>query len=180
MPKIKNIIVASLNPVKIEAARQCFERAFPEQEFIVSGVAAKSGVSDQPLSNEETKRGASNRLESAKLLSPGADFYMAFEGGVEDVDGVMEEFAWALIISQDGKRGEARSASFIVPAQLRKMVIEQGLEMGNANDLLFNLKNSKQAGGVVSGLTNGIINRTDYYVHMGTFALLPFIHPELY
>jgi len=177
---IKKIIVASLNPVKIEAARQCFKLALPNQEFIVSGVEAKSGISNQPLSDKETKKGANNRIESAKIISPGADFYMAFEGGVEDHDGVMEEFAWSVVVSKEGKRGEARSASFVVPAKLRNMVIEQGLEMGDANDILFNLENSKQAGGVVSGLSNGLITRTDYYVHMGILALLPFIHPELY
>lgn len=180
MSEVKNIIVASLNPVKIEAARRCFESAFPDLEFNVSGVAAKSGVSDQPLSDEETRQGALNRLQSAQLLNTGADFYMAFEGGVEDKNGVMEEFAWAILVSKEGKRGEARSASFIVPAKLRTMLIEQGLEMGDATDILFNLKNSKQADGIVGSLTKGLISRTDYYVHTGIFALLPFIHPELY
>ncbi|MDD3285567.1 MAG: DUF84 family protein [Patescibacteria group bacterium] len=177
---IKKIVVASLNPVKIEAARLSFAKAFPGEEFSISGVAAVSGVPSQPLSDEETKLGALNRLQSARSLEAGADFYVAFEGGVEDSGGRLAEFAWAAVLSADGRNGEARSALFFGPQSLYDLVIGQGLEVGEATDILFNDKNSKQKIGAVGNFSKGAVTRTDFYVQPGILALLPFIHPELY
>jgi len=177
---MKKVVVASLNPVKIEAARLSFERVFPEESFDFIGVSAQSGVSNQPLSDKETKIGVYNRLQSAQSLQAEADYYIAFEGGVEDKENGLEIFAWTAIINSEGKRGEARSASFIVPAKMRDLVIEQKMEMGDANDILFNLENSKQKAGGIASLSKGLITRTDYYVHIGILALVPFIHPDLY
>ena len=177
---MKTVIVASLNPVKIEAARLSFLRAFPGEEFSVSGVAAKSGVSDQPASDEETKQGALNRLQAAKVLSPGADYYMAFEGGIEDKPDYLEEFAWSTVMDAQGKIGRARGAAFVSPSVLRDLVINQGMEVGDATDIIFKQENSKQKIGIVGHLTNSALTRTEYYVQTGIFALIPFIHPELY
>mgnify|MGYP001809898306 CR=1 FL=1 len=176
---MKNVVVASLNPVKLEAARLSFSQAFPNEEFTFVGVAALSGVPDQPLSKVETLQGAQNRLVSAQALHPGADFYIAFEAGIEDNEGVMEEFAW--VVTTDGhKSGKACSALFLAPPRLRALVIEQGLEVGDATDILFNEENSKQKIGAVGQLTKGAVTRTTLYVQPGILALLPFIHPELY
>ncbi len=177
---MKTVIVASLNPVKIEAARLSFKRAFPTEDFKVDGVAAASGVSNQPSTDEETRQGAFNRLHSAKALSPGADYYMAFEGGVEDKEDYLEEFAWAAVMDTQGKIGRARGAAFVSPASLRELVINQGMEVGDATDIIFNQENSKQKIGIVGHLTNSALTRTEYYVQTGIFALIPFINPELY
>lgn len=176
---MKKIIVASLNPVKIEAARQAFTKVFPRDDFIFEGVSAKSGVSNQPLSNQETYLGAVNRIRSAQDLIGGADFYIAFEGGAEDIDNVLEEFAWIVISCRD-KLSHSRSASFSAPKALRDLVINQGLEMGEAADIVFNDNNIKQKAGAVGCLTKGIINRLDLYVQPAILALLPFINPDLY
>jgi len=176
---MKKIIVASLNPVKIEAANLAFSRVFPEEKFIIQGVAVKSGVSDQPLSNKETYQGALNRIKSAQTLEGEADYYIAFEGGAEDVNGVLEEFAW-IVISDKDNIGHARSASFSAPPALRDLVIEKGLEMGDAADIVFKDKNIKQKMGAVGCLSKGVINRSDLYVQPAILALLPFINKSLY
>jgi inosine/xanthosine triphosphatase len=176
---MKKIIVASLNPVKIEAARQAFLKAFPDEVFVFEGVAAKSGVSDQPLSNEETYLGALNRVKSAQVLYQGADFYISFEGGVADVNGILEEFAW-IVVSDNSRTSHSRSASFSDPKALRDLVIDKGLEMGEAADIVFNDTNIKQKMGVVGCLSKGLINRSDLYVQPAILALLPFVNPNLY
>ncbi|MEN0049906.1 MAG: DUF84 family protein, partial [Bacteroidota bacterium] len=60
--KMQKIIVASKNPVKIKAALQGFQEMFPEGFFEAEGIAVPSGVSDQPMGNEETYQGAWNRV----------------------------------------------------------------------------------------------------------------------
>ncbi len=53
------VVVGSDNPVKIGAAKNVFKRFFSDVD--VDGVKVDSRVCEQPLSLEETKRGALNR-----------------------------------------------------------------------------------------------------------------------
>lgn len=55
------VIVASQNPVKINTTKLGFQLMLPDEEFEFIGVKADSGVSDQPMSNEETLNGAKSR-----------------------------------------------------------------------------------------------------------------------
>ena len=59
------VVVASANPVKHEAARRGLERCFPGRPIKLEGVALPSGVDDQPRSDEETLAGARNRAAAA-------------------------------------------------------------------------------------------------------------------
>jgi non-canonical (house-cleaning) NTP pyrophosphatase len=58
---MKTIVVASTNPVKLQAARSGFARMFPDETFTVEGVCARR--SDQPMSDEETLQGAPSRAQ---------------------------------------------------------------------------------------------------------------------
>ena len=105
------IAVASANPAKINAVKQCFQSNFPKQAFTVTGFAVASGVAEQPLTSAETLLGAQNRLQALKLQTA-ADYYVAIEAGL-DID---MTFAW-MLIEHKGKLGKARSASLMLPRQ---------------------------------------------------------------
>ena len=47
--------------VKIACVQQAFEKCFPEEHFSFEGINVASGVSDQPMGDEETLLGAQNR-----------------------------------------------------------------------------------------------------------------------
>lgn len=173
------IVVASTNPVKITAVRNAFNQAFPNDTFHCTGVRAMSGVRDQPLSDKETLTGAMNRTHDAERLSPGADFYVGLEGGVEDVDGELHEFAWIVIRARDGTTGKGKSCTFMAPPIFRTMVLE-GKEVGDISDHVFGTTNSKQDMGAIGLLTNSAVDRREMYRHAVISALMPFLHPELY
>lgn len=65
------IAVGSKNQVKIRAARNGFKKVlkYTEEEaeslLTLEGFDVPSGISDQPLSDEETLKGAINRAEAA-------------------------------------------------------------------------------------------------------------------
>jgi non-canonical (house-cleaning) NTP pyrophosphatase len=64
------LIIASTNPVKVQSALHGFRLMFPDETFTTEGVSVPSGVSDQPMTDEETLQGALNRIGiklSAKL-----------------------------------------------------------------------------------------------------------------
>uniref|UniRef100_UPI00321750B8 inosine/xanthosine triphosphatase n=1 Tax=uncultured Draconibacterium sp. TaxID=1573823 RepID=UPI00321750B8 len=171
-----NVVVASKNPVKIAAARLGFESCFEDVE--VQGVFIESGVADQPISDAETLKGARNRSERARSLYANADYWVGIEGGIEKNDSGIEAFAWIVIMGKNTS-GESRTTSFQLPFRVVEL-IQQGYELGEANDILFKQENSKRKSGAVGILTNDRITRTELYKQAVQLALIPFLNPGLY
>jgi inosine/xanthosine triphosphatase len=175
---MKKVIVASKNPVKIQAVKSGFEQMFPRQNFNFIEVSVPSIVAEQPFSNEETFRGAKNRADNASKEIKDADYYVGIEGGIEQVENEMEAFAWVFIKSSD-KIGKARTGTFFLPKQIVEL-INEGKELGEADDIVFKRNNSKQKSGAVGILTGDIIDRTKYYIEAVILALIPFKNVDLY
>jgi non-canonical (house-cleaning) NTP pyrophosphatase len=76
--------------------------------------------------------------------------------------------------------GFAKTGSFLLPPKLSDLVLNKNMELGHADDMLFNRVNSKHGQGTVGRLTDGQIDRDEYYVHALKLALIPWIRPELY
>jgi len=172
------VVIASHNPAKIRAVNEAFALQFPgiEMEFIP--VSVDSGVSDQPLSDRETRHGARNRAGNACELQPEADFWVGLEGGIETIDEQLMAFAWMAVQGPGRHIGEARTVTLPLPPAV-KALVDQGLELGDANDRVFSTVNSKHRGGAFGLLTNGIYTREGVYTQALVIALVPFVN-ELY
>ncbi|NCB09974.1 MAG: non-canonical purine NTP phosphatase [Bacteroidia bacterium] len=170
------VVVASKNPVKLQAVQEGFQSFFEGVE--VFGIEVESGVSDQPLSDAETLKGARNRAQNAMEQMNDAGFWVGVEGGIEPAEKGLAAFAWIVILSKE-KYGEARTTSFLLPPEIAGY-IEQGYELGVANDKVFQQNNSKQKQGAVGLLTRNEVNRTQLYVQAVKLALIPFINPDLF
>ncbi len=166
------MIIASKNPVKIEATKAGFQRMFHEESFDFEAVSVPSNVSDQPMTHEETRKGASNRAENAKFQFPKADYWVGIEGGIHDDPFGMQAYAWIVVLSAH-KTGQSQTALFYLPEPIANLV-RDGIELGEADDIYFGRSNSKQKDGAVGILTNGQIDRKQYYEHAMTLALIPF------
>ena len=177
--KIKEVVVASTNPVKINTTEIGFAKMFPRIVFKVRGVSIKSNILDQPMSEEETLTGAINRANNVSMIEPHADYWVGIEGGLEKVGEEMESFAWIVVKSKDGKFGKGRTGSFFLPKEVIKL-INEGKELGEADDIIFGLTNSKQANGAVGILTGNVLTRTAFYEPAVILALIPFKNPKLY
>ncbi len=177
---MQTVIVASENPVKIEVARQAFEQVFPGEAFSFIGYKAASGVSDQPKSDEETLRGAYNRISECRKKYPDADFWVAQESGVIDTIEHMFETSYIVIESKDGTVGRAKAASFEIPKPIAHDIRHNGMELGPAADKLFGVTNSKQQGSIIGLLTDNLVDRTSTYLQSAIFALLRHKHTSLY
>lgn len=175
---MKEIVVASLNPVKITATSEGFKKMFPGEQLKIRGVEIPSGVSDQPMTDGETFRGALNRVENVSRIEK-ADFWVGIEGGIEKRDGELGVQAWIIIKSKEQKIGKGRTGTFFLPERMKKLIL-LGKELGEASDVVFNDNNSKQKRGSIGELTGDAIDRTQYYVDAVIFALIPFKNKELY
>lgn len=172
------IVVASRNPVKINAVLAGFQKFFPEQRWVVTGVSVDSNVSHQPVGDAETLHGAESRARNARSIESNADYWVGIEGGVEERDGVLHGFAWVVVISSD-REGRSRTATFEIPPAIARMV-RNGIELGIADDRFFGRENSKHNDGTVGKLTGDVIDRTALYIPSVVLALVPFRNPELY
>jgi len=76
--------------------------------------------------------------------------------------------------------GMSRTASFPLPRAIARLVLEEGVELGDADDRVFGRVGSKLGGGTVGFLTEGRIGRSAYYVHALELALVPFLWPEYF
>lgn len=170
----KNIVVASLNPAKINAVKSAFEQLFPNQEFQFQGIEVESGVAIQPMSDQETKQGALNRVHNAENSLPNADFYVGIEAGIEH--GMT--FAWMVVKASSGY-GESRSASLLLPPAISQR-LQADYELGDIMDEVFGTENIKQKGGAISLLTGNHLTRSSVYHQALILALVPFLNPELF
>lgn len=175
---MRKVYIGSSNPVKIQCTADAFTKVFPEQKFEFIGVSVDSGVSEQPMSDIDTYSGAENRARRLQEQYTDGLFWVGIEGGVEIIREHMQAFAWMVIRSRN-MQGEARTATFPLPKEIKKMVM-QGVELGHADDRVFKRTNSKQKDGAVGILTGGLIDRVKYYDHALQLALIPFINTGLY
>ena len=173
------IIIASKNPVKIDSTREGFAKMFKDEIFETEGLSVESGVSNQPMSEEETLTGAKNRVNKVFNLSPDADYWVGIEGGSKVAGEGMETFAWVVIKSKNGIVSQGRTASFYLPKEIVALV-KSGVELGEADDIVFKRTNSKQSNGAVGILTGDVLTRADYYETAVIMALIPFKNPKLY
>lgn len=191
------VIVASLNPAKIAAARLAFAQLLPDAHLTVSitGVSVPSGVAEQPMSDTETYKGARLRALAARALRPKADLWIGMEGGIELQHNGFGgpsciTFAWIQVlgpafVQPSGLEchhpldNASRSASLTLPPAVAQALAE-GEALGPIMDRLFNQTNSKQTGGAIGILTEQHLTRRTVYRDTLILALAPWLNPELY
>lgn len=173
------IIVASTNPVKVNAVQQAWQAMFADTPCEVIGKNPHLDLPDQPFGNE-VRDAALSRLDAIAHDYQDADFWVAIEGGVDmDDHGAMFCMAWIVMTDAQGRSSEARTAAFPLPPKVADLILS-GMEMGSANDAVFGLNNSKHNLGMTGIVTHGVIDRTEYYKHAAILALAAFKNDAIY
>lgn len=172
------VAIGSKNPTKLEATKIAFNAVFPKEqiEFIIKEI--KSGISDQPLSDEESIKGAINRAKRV-LKETKADFGVGLEGGLQEIGKYWFEGGWAAVVDKAGSIGVGSSAKLLVPKKGMDL-IKKGHELGEVSDILFKTKNSKYSLGYFGLMTNGHITRANGYSQGIIMALIRFLNPQLF
>jgi inosine/xanthosine triphosphatase len=174
-----NIAVASTNPVKLAAARNGLALAFPSLSQHVQGYSLETTIPDQPLSDLATYQGAMERISLLRALVPDADYWVGIEGGVEkQAHGGYDSFAWIVLQHGEQQYSSCTSTFPLPPAVCR--LLDEGMELGDADDVVFGSTQSKQQNGAIGLLTQNQITRTDLLAQSVFLASIPFQSPELY
>lgn len=93
-------------------------------------IKVKSGVPEQPLSEDETLRGSVNRAREALKKTPKADFGLGIEVGYHpDKQGNYEMLCCASIIDENNVIESCFSSRFILP-EFHQNVLKKGKYLG--------------------------------------------------
>ncbi len=174
---VRLVVVGSLNPVKIAAVAAVIARVAPDAE--VRGLAAASGVPDQPWGDEQTIAGA--RARARQLLADSmVDLAIGLEGGVvEGPNGEVRTCAWAVACGRDGREGVGGSLVMPLPARVAAR-LRAGEELGYAMDAEAQTQGTKHGRGAVGILTGGLYDRQGAYEPLVAYALAPFLAAPFY
>lgn len=155
------ILIATENAGKIESAKRAFEKYFENVE--VTGIKICSDVSEQPV-NEETKKGATNRLLNLKKhceeKKRKADYYVSIETGIVDLYGTWFNMNIAAISDNTNKISYGVSSSFPIPEKYIPMIKEKSI--GYLFNELFGVDQERHTkGGGIEGLSHNQVSRID-------------------
>ncbi len=172
------VAVGSLNPTKLEAVKIAFEKVFPNTSWSIKGVSVTSGVSDQPMNDRESIRGAKKRAKRA-IKKLNADYGVGLEGGIQKIGKYWFETGWVVIVNKKGDEGIGSAVRMQIPEIVMKH-IHNGIELGKVSDIIFHTENSKHGQGYFGLMTNNTITRSRGYSDGVISALSRFIHPQLF
>lgn len=172
------IAIGSTNPVKIKATEEAFKKVWPNKKWQTIGLEIPSGISNQPISDAESIFGATNRAKGA-LAKSRANFGVGIEGGLTKINGNWYDTAWIVIIDKYGTKSTGSTINMPTPPIFIEKV-EQGMEIGHIDDLIFKQKNSKHAQGHFGLMSKNALTRMDAYREGIISALVRFIRPELF
>ena len=174
------ILVGSINPVKLEAVKESFERYY--DQIFVQGFKVPSGVPDQPI-DKETYIGAENRAKELSDLNNrdnlNAEFFVGIEGGIIQQYNKWFAFGAMCIIHKSGKKSFGTSAHFELPEIVTEKLLK-GEELGHVMDKIMNEENTKQKGGAIAFFTKGKMDRKELYIPGLISAMVPFNHISMY
>lgn len=177
MKKVK-VAIGSKNPVKLQATEKAFGLVWPDKDFEFVSIETKSGVSDQPMSDQETIKGATNRAKQAQKET-GADFGVGLEGGIVKVDNQYFARAWMAVINKKGEIGLGSTLSAPLPDKFMKLV-NNGIELGKAHDIISGRENTKQQEGYFGLVSSNLVTREKGYINAIVMALAKFKKPDIF
>ena len=171
------VAVGSMNPVKVHAVR---DGTLPLLgDVTVFGVNVESGVSAQPFGDEEMIAGATQRAQAALNVYSDAAYGVGLEGGCSELSEGLFASAWCVVVDRVSNTGLASTGHFQLPPQVAELV-RGGMELGQADDLVFGRSNSKQQEGSIGLLTHGKFTRAQFYAPAVMMAFIRFVNFPLF
>jgi inosine/xanthosine triphosphatase len=171
------IAVGSINPTKTQPVKKVFTKQFGKCQVI--GVTVSSGVSDQPLSDEEIYKGAYQRAKEALKKVKGATYGVGIEGGLHEYTFGWMERSLVVITDKKGAIGIGSSGGLVLPNIVINN-IKKGKNLEEAIDELFGTTKIGSGIGMFGIMTKEYVTRASGVEHGVAFALSRFLHKNVY
>lgn len=168
------VIIGTKNKAKIKAVTNVCEHYL--ENVHIASIACPSGVSEQPIGNEETRQGAINRALKTLSCKVG-DIGVGLEGGVMYVGKDMYLCNWGAIVIKGGPTLTAAGAQIPLSENIRKE-IESGQELGPVIDRVFKQQGIRHSEGAMGIFTNGTISRVKLFEHIMALLIGQYLYLE--
>ena len=173
--------IGSTNIVKVEAVEEII-RGYPLlADATCVAVSAPSGVDDQPMSLEETIRGAKNRAKNAFVA---CDYSFGIESGLFEAPGSATGYLEACVCAIfDGTNYHlGLSCGFEVPPALLSLILKEKMTLGDAcyQSGISTNTNLGSAEGLIGILSKNRINRKIYTQQAVMTALIQLENADWY
>lgn len=179
-----HLFVGSTNPVKLEAARLATIRQWPE--LTIQGFEIASAVAAQPLTDAETRAGATHRARMAlnqglsdlshatlSTADSAPKLGIGMEGGVYRRGKEVWNTVWIAVVDDPSTRApvyESNGAHFRLPNNIGQPIL-QGQEMADVFSSLFDGADIRSTIGAIGALTNQYITRAEEYSAICALAI---------
>ncbi len=146
------IALPTENPTKVAAAHAAAQEIFKDDYEIVT-YKTESGISDQPLGNDEIYQGAKNRAEAVLIMDPSAEISIGMEGGIVEIAGRQIDIGIVYVLGRNGVIGMGVSPGHVVPPHLAEAILADGKELSEVVDEHYAPTPSKTETAQASSLT---------------------------
>ena len=163
---VPDIVVGSLNRVKVEAVRTVMEKIYGEVRITAADVP--SGVPPQPF-EDETRKGAINRATAAIGEH---DLSVGIEAGVFERKDGLYDIQYCAILDRDGRLTVGCGPGFMYPPDIADLV-RKGLTVGDAVLKIFGKTDIGKQQGAVGLLSKGLIDRKALTEQSVKAAMIP-------
>lgn len=153
---MSKVYVGSTNPVKLKAVATVFS------DFEVIGLDVDSKVGNQPLSDQETIKGAINRAQSL----PRGHLRIGLEAGVEESLGILFLVNWGVLIDEDDHHYYAGGTRIPLPKFIKDKLFYEKKELATVIDEYYQTTNIKHHEGAIGIYTNSLVKRIDIFIHI--------------
>lgn len=170
---IWTIKVPKVEGVK-EAVSSCPYFEWEEIEYILQKV--ESGISDMPLSKEETMIWAKNRATNMRDMGIKADYYVWLEGWTWDI--MWTKYLWwvTCIVDKNWEYHYWISHSIEVPKLVAKKLYEEDMELWPVMSELSWITNIQSKNGAMWALSNDMLVRKTQFIMWFQMAISPFFN----
>lgn len=171
-----NISIGTANQIKIQAIEEVLQNYPQLAHAVVHSFDVPSEIEEQPLSLEETIRGAKNRAKNAYEACKACTYSFGIESGLFEAAGTQTGFLEACIccIFDGVNHFIGLSCGFEVPSPILELVLNKNLCLADAcyESGITTNKKLGSSEGLIGILSKGRINRKEYTKQSIMTALL--------
>ncbi|MFJ7953153.1 DUF84 family protein [Lysinibacillus sp. NPDC096418] len=166
-----NIAIGTTNKAKIGAVEVIAKQFFEQAKFTY--YKAPSGVSEQPMTTEETRQGAINRAKNTLAVTD-ATLSFGLEGGVMEIEDNMYVCNWGALAVANGTIFTAAGAQIVLPEEIARE-IRAGKELGPVMEAFTQRRDIRQQAGAVGIFTQGLVERQAMFEHIVSLLVGQFL-----
>jgi non-canonical (house-cleaning) NTP pyrophosphatase len=170
------IVITSKNPVKEKVLKRVTASLFSNDFIEIVSLDLEKG-GPEPVSKDEVLKQMYSAISEGKVNVPNAQYYVSMEGSMLDDGTSMNEMAYVVVQDSEGRSFVSSCPSFPVPKVIAQDV-RGGSGFAESVDNFFKTTGTKQGGGFVKILTNGLINKEDHYYQSLVIVFSAFINKK--